>query len=206
MKLIISILFFVLTSGSLFSQKNSTRIFDAKDLQQLHINTDEIFKIHISTSSTDKVSVTTHATGEYYNDIALSIKMEGTKMMITSVFNEDLQGGFDKLSAHKVFSLEMSIEIPENIQVHIRSNIASVIGSGSFKSLELELQSGYCKLDPFQGNAVINTYKGSIYLATNNANIDAETRNGMLEIPMPLLGYHQIKLSSIDGDIRVVKN
>jgi len=206
MKSTLAFLLFILVSSSGFCQKNTSRIFDANNIKQLYIETDEVYKITIKASQIDKVTLTSHTEGEYYNDIALNMEMENDKMILTSAFNEDLQGGFDKLSAHKVFSLELTLEIPEGLEVFISSNIASVIGSGDFKSLDIELQSGYCKLDPFVGNAIINTYKGSIYMVTNSATIIANSRNGSVKIPKDLLGSHQIKLTSIDGDISVVKN
>lgn len=206
MKFSLSLLLFILTITSGYSQKNTTRTYDAENIKQLFIDTDEVYKITLKTANTNKVTLISHAEGEYYNDISLNMEMESNRMILTSAFNEDLQGGFDKLSAHKVFSLELILEIPEGLEVFIVSNIASVIGSGNFKSLEVELQSGYCKLNPFLGDAVINTYRGSIYLVTNNATIKANSRNGNLEISSDLSGNHQIKLTSIDGDIHVVKN
>ena len=194
----------VITTG--YSQKVSTRIYDAKNIQELFVSTDEVYEIIIKTSKTDKITLSSHAEGEYYNDISLNVEVHKDRMLLTSAFNKALQGGFDKLSAHKVFSLGLTLEIPEGIEVIIESNIASVIGSGTFKNLQIQLQSGYCKLEPFLGNAVINTYKGSIQVSTRNANIIAKSRNGKVDIPKDLSGNHEIKLTSIDGDISVVKN
>ncbi len=194
----------VITTG--YSQKVSTRIYDAKNIQELFVSTDEVYEIIIKTSKTDKITLSSHAEGEYYNDISLNVEVQKDRMLLTSAFNKALQGGFDKLSAHKVFSLGLTLEIPEGIDVIIESNIASVIASGTFKNLQIQLQSGYCKLEPFLGNAVINTYKGGIQVSTSNANINAKSRNGKVDIPKDLSGNHEIKLTSIDGDISVVKN
>jgi hypothetical protein len=206
MKSSLTLLFFILIITSCYSQKNTTRIFDAQNIKQLYVDTDEVYKITIKTSKTDKVTLTSHAEGEYFNDISLNMLVESNRMILTSSFNEILQGGFDKLSAHKVFSLELTLEIPESIDVIIESNIASVLGSGVYKNLQIELQSGYCKLDPFLGDAIVNTYKGSIHVVTNNATIIANSRNGRLQMPSDLSGKNKIKLTSIDGDISVVKN
>jgi len=206
MKLIFTFLVFNLLIVSGYSQKVSSRVYDAKGIEQLYIDTDEVYQINIKTSKTDNITLTSHAEGEYFNDISLIMEVEKDKMVLTSAFNKALQGGFDKLSAHKVFSLGLSLEIPEGLEVFIESNIATVIGSGKYKNLQIQLQSGYCELNPFLGNATVNTYKGAIHITTNNARVDAKTRNGNMIIAEDLSGNFQIKLISIDGDISVLKN
>jgi hypothetical protein len=48
-------------------------------------------------------------------------------MILTSGFRKILQGGYDKLSIHKMFSIEITLEIPVNLQVFVRSNMPSVL-------------------------------------------------------------------------------
>ncbi|MFO7718929.1 MAG: hypothetical protein R6W85_00645, partial [Gillisia sp.] len=128
------------------------------------------------------------------------------RMILTTHFREILQSGYDKLSAHKVFSLEITLEIPEGLEVFIKSNIASVSGSGTYKNLEVELKSGNCELTSFQGNALVNTYTGSIDVQTKNAEITAISRNGNLMVPPDITGKNKIHLTTINGNIRVREN
>jgi DUF4097 and DUF4098 domain-containing protein YvlB len=127
-------------------------------------------------------------------------------MVFTSRFRKILQGGYDKLSAHKVSSMEISLEIPENLQVFVRSNIALVTGKGTFKNLKIELKSGYCRLEYLEENAVINTYSGSIWVAAYNAKITTSSRNGTVNLPVQEYGKYQINLTSINGNISVPEN
>ena len=199
-----SLLFFVFLQG--YSQKNTSQVFNAKHINQLYIYTEEVFKINIHTSNTKQVVLTSHSEGEYFNDIALNMEMQEDKLILTSKFREILQSGYDKLSAHKVFSLEINLEVPEGMEVFIRSNSASVTASGDFSELNVELKSGSCHLNNFQGNAVVNTYNGLIEVATHDAIITANSRNGEVILPEFQTGKHMLKLTSINGDIRVLKN
>lgn len=200
------LLFLTLLTFQGFSQKDTSRSFDAAGIEKIFIYTDEVFRINLKTSSSKKIILTSHSEGEYFEDISLEAEVLQDRMILTSKFREILQSGFDKLSAHKVFSLEISLEIPEGMRVFIKSNIASVNGSGNFEKLEVELKSGACELAVFDGDLLVNTYNGSIAVHTHDAEISAHSRNGEVFLPPATPGKNQIKLTSINGNIRVREN
>lgn len=206
MKIILASLLILCCRFSGFSQKDISGTYDAEDIEKLYIFTDEVFRINIKTTNTDQIIISSHSEGEYFNDISLEVELLQDKMVLTSRYREVLQGGFDKLSAHKVFSLEITLEIPENLEVFIKSNIASVSGSGNFKNLEVDLKNGSLVFSSFVGNAMINTYKGPIILHTKNADITATSRNGKVEIPEDMNGKYRIILKTISGNILVREN
>ena len=183
-----------------------TETYDAQNIEKLYIFTDEVFRINLKTSEKDKIILTSHSEGEYFNDISLNVELLQDRMILTTQFRKILQSGYDKLSAHKVFSLEITLEIPEGLEVFIKSNIASVSGSGTYKNLEVELKSGYCELTSFVGNALVNTYHGSIDVQTQNAEITAISRNGKVIIPPEITGKNKIHLTTINGNIRLREN
>lgn len=198
--------FFLLLPFALFAQKDTSRRFDAGNIQRLEIFLDEVYKINLQTSKEDKILISTHSEGEYFNDINLEVEQFQDKMVITSSFRKILQSGYDKLSAHKVFSIEVNLIIPEGLEVYIISNIGTVNATGRFKDLQVELQSGACKLKNFTGNALVNTYRGGIWVETNSAEINASSGTGTVEIPEGMRGIHTLQLRSINGDIKVVEN
>lgn len=189
-----------------FSQKDTREIIDADKIKKISINTDEVYHLEIISTETSQVRIKTHSEGEYYDNIALETLVKGEELSITTQYPERLTGGFDKLSAHKVFSLAVELEIPEGLEVTIKSNIASLQTKGDFKSIYADLKQGYCNLLEFTGIAVINTYSGNILVETSAGLIDANSRNGNLEIPEFLPGRNPLRLTSIDGDIMVRKN
>jgi len=201
-----TILLIFLNSLAGYSQKDTSLLYDAGEIKKLYIETEEVFKINIKTGNTDKITLSTHSEGEYYNDISLEMVVEQDKMILSSKFPPRLQGGYDKLSAQKVFSMEITLEIPEGLEVYVKSTMGSLKGSGSFKYLEAELRSGNCKLENFTGNALINTYSGRTEVETSNATITASSRSGKVSLPVYLSGPNKIEIRSISGDIRVREN
>lgn len=201
------ILFLVLVSFSsvVFGQKETTEIIEAEEIQHIIISSDEVFNIKISTAPVSVVTIRTKADGEYYNDISLESEVNGRTLTLTTLFRKILQSGFDKLSAHKVFAMDVELEIPEKLNVEILSNVASVEGSGKFENLLVQLKSGSCYLRDFSGNAVINTYDGNVEVVTSNAKVEASSRNGSVEIPAGNYGRHRIDITSINGNINVQK-
>lgn len=187
-------------------QKDTREIIDANQIESIRIDTDEVYLLNLIAKETSQIKISTHSEGEYFNDILLETSILGNELIIKTKYPKQLTGGFDKLSAHKVFSLEIKLEIPENLEVIINSNIASLQGKGKFKSVYADLKQGYCKLLDFSGSAVINTFSGNILIETNSGLIEADTRNGTLEIPDFLPGRKPLRLTSIDGDIMVRKN
>lgn len=205
MKTLLYLLFFLYIFKG-YAQKETLDIYDAKGIEQLYIQIDEVFKINIKASKTNKITITSSTRGEYYNDISLDVQVMQEQLHLTSQYNEILQNGYDKLSAHKVFSLEITLEIPEGLEVTVDSNIASLRAEGKFKHLQAQLRSGFCRLENFSGNALVNTFSGGIEVETANANIIAASRKGSVDTPQFLGGKHKVELHSITGDIRVVIN
>lgn len=205
-KELIYIVFLLLLPWGVSAQKDTGQVMDASGLEAIDIFTNEVYRITLVSANTQTVRVKTHSEGEYYNRISLEYKRDGDRLKVSSEYPEILTGGFDKLSAHKVFSLEVVMEIPEGLEVNIISNLASVEAEGHYKLLMAELKEGYCHLKNFTGDAVVNTFNGAIEVETSGARLEAHTRNGNLDVPENMYGRNLIRLKSIDGDIRVRKN
>ncbi len=200
------LVFIVMITGMSQAQKNTREIINAEGVKKIQINTDEVYHIKIISTKTSQISIKTHSKGEYFDDIILETEQLNEVIKISTQYPEILTGGYDKLSAHKVFSLEIELEVPEGLEIVISSNIASVEANGDFKSFYADLKQGYCNLSDFSGNAVINTYSGHITVETSSGLIEAESRNGTVEIPDFLPGRNPLRLKSIDGNIKVRKN
>ena len=188
-----------------FAQKDTHEIIDASGIERINIETNEVYLIRMFSTNTDKIKVRTHSEGEYFNQILLKTRVQGKQLEISTEYPQRLTSGYDKLSAHKVFSLEIELEIPQDMNITVRSNIASLEGKGEYRSVFAELKQGYCTLRDFTGSTVINTYSGNILVETSRGLIEARSRNGRVEIPEFLPGRNPIKLTSIDGDIIVRK-
>ena len=187
------------------AQRETRQEIDAEGIGTLELKLNEVFLVDIQTISGNTIIMETRSEGEYTNNISLDLEFDEDKLTFTSNYAEILTGGYDKLSAHKVFSFEVHLKIPENLNVIIESNLASVKGKGNFENLFADLKQGYCRLSEFSGNATINTYRGDIQVETSKAKIEAQTRNGKKIVPEFMAGTNLLRLTSIDGDISVRK-
>lgn len=196
-------LFFCL---NIYAQKETLQTINATTISEIVIKSNEVFKVSMKTTKEKTVTMKTASEGEYFQNISLTTTITGNTLTITSKYPEILTSGFDKLSAHKVFAVQMFIEVPENLNVRVISNVASVYGSGSYKNLELELKSGQCSLSNFDGNLLVNTYNGNILVETAYAKVEANSRHGSIENTLKHAGKNLLKLKSIDGNITVAQS
>lgn len=189
------------------AQKQTRQRIDAEGIEVIEIAADEVFKIEVKTAETDIIEMTTEAEGEYFNNIGILSRREGNKLIFESTFNKILENGFDKLSAHKVFSIKTEFLIPKNLNVEIASNIASVMAFGDYKNLQIQLKQGNCEVMDFSGNAVVNTYSGDVFFTLKNlVNVEAISRKGTVKIVQDQKSGDVLKLTSISGNIEVRKS
>ncbi|SHI63417.1 hypothetical protein SAMN04488096_103117 [Mesonia phycicola] len=202
---VFSIVFMLLVQFHVKAQRERIQTFSAGGVKEIILQADEIFKVEISTVSTKEIKLFTISEGEYFNDIQITAQQTSNKLYIASAYKEILTSGFDKLSAHKVYAVNLKLIVPENLKVIIVSNIASVYGEGKFNFLEAELNSGDCVLQNYYGKALINTLQGDVFISTKNAKVTAETNNGSLFIDKKLNFGNLIEIKSINGDVEVKK-
>ncbi len=195
--------FFLLFFFSVSAQKVTREVISADNIEKISLSGDEIFKVSFSTASGKEIVITTHTEGEYFNDISLDAELRDETLFLQSRYRESLQNGYDKLSAHKVFSMEVELEIPKNMIIEVNSNVASVYLTGIYEQVIVQLKNGSCYLEDFSGDAVINTYDGNILGTARSINAEAKSRNGEVEIPNILHGNHKMVLTSINGDIKI---
>lgn len=196
-------IFFLLFSLSTSAQKVIQNVVDANSIEKIILSSDEVYKINVATGSGEEIIISTRTEGEYFNQISLDYRIQGGDLLINSRYREILQSGYDKLSANKVFSMEVDLEIPRDMVVEINSNLASVYLSGRYDSVLVQLKNGSCYLQDFTGNAVINTYDGNILGTAHSVNVEATSRQGAIDIPKVPNRNHKMVLTSIHGDIKI---
>lgn len=198
-------LLMLLPGFTAIAQKHSTHVIEAGDLEKIILSSDEIYKIKLSTHPGTEIRITTDTEGEYYDDINLDVERRSQTLFLNSRFREILQSGYDKLSAHKVFSMEVELEIPEDMEVEVNSNVASVFLTGSYDSVLIQLKTGSCYFEDFEGTAVVNTYEGNILGSARNFTSEANSRHGQVEVSKNSHGIHKMVLTSINGDIKLTE-
>lgn len=199
----ILILFFFVTQ--LQAQKVIEKQIEGLNISSIIVDGSAIFKIKMNTSSTKMIVLQSKIEGEYNEDIVLITETKNSELFISTKFQPLFVPDNDKLSAHKVISIELNITIPEYLNVFIQSDIASVITQGKYNNLTIELINGNCNVDSFSGNATINTIHGSINIKGKEAIVKASTKKGFLIQDKLKLGDTRFNLNSINGNITISK-
>jgi len=198
---IIVVLFLVKTNA----QKIVEKTISGQNITSIIINGDEIFNIKLIAQDVDDIKIKTKIEGEYSEDIVLLANVKIDSLIISSAYNPLYTNHNDKLSAHKVISIETELIVPRNLNVYLNSNIASVEILGKFNRLIIELYQGSCNLKSFRGDAIINTIDGQIILNTNFAIIEAKTKTGLINKELITKGNDEIRLNSVNGNISITK-
>jgi len=196
----------VLLSQLSYAQKRMTKTLSADNIDVINFNFDKVYKIKLLTHNSSSIIIEAQVEGENQEHIVLTNKRFMSSLYITSTFQPTFEDANDKLSAHKIISIELNIKVPEQKSIYIKSDIANVTGEGAYKKLTLELKSGNCEVTKFSGNALINTIEGDIEFHSNFAKINTSSKHGNIKTEELTLGDNTIDLNSINGDITVTKS
>ena len=200
------LLLLILIPNCLFAQKRSEQTFDRQDIKTLLINSNAVFKISITAQPVQEISIQTITDGETYESSLLHTKIIDQRLEITTGRTPDFTPFNDKLSAHKVLSIELDITIPQDFNIDIYSTLAEVSLKGRYKELQINLgRGGLIGRDIRFRESVINTISGNVALTTKRADVTASSRNGEVIINSNLNEGPICSVESIYGDIEVLQ-
>ncbi len=201
---IIVILFF--GSYCCMAQKTIQKEFDSEGIQKLSIADDAIFKITVQSSEESTIKVSAHISGEHFESIIIEEKIVDSTLFLKTGFAPFFTLENDKLAAHKMMAIEVELTVPKKLAVEVNSNLASVIATGTFKSLSISLENGNCILNDFFGNAQLKTIAGNIaVLAQKNVSGKAISKNGTVENNLLNKGKFFVEAESINGNISLLQ-
>ena len=196
---------FLILSFQLQAQKLIEKSIDAKVINTLIIDGNTVFRINIEALNTDVILAKTRSEGEYGEHNILATKVKNDTLFISSKLQPFFRDSNNKSTAHKIIATDLDLIVPKDLSLYIKSDIATTNLQGAYKDVTIELINGNCILKSFLGNAIINTIHGYVEVQTQDAKIEAYTKNGNItSIDFPLNKFI-LKLNSINGDIRVTK-
>jgi hypothetical protein len=196
----------ILFSSFCFSQKQTESLFDIdSSIDNLVIDLNNVFSVKLIATDSKQIIIKTKSEGEYANHFILSKKLRKNTVFISGNIGFSFPDFKDKLSAHKVHSIEVELIIPDHLMTSISSDIGNVSAEGNYKSLSINLLSGNCYLDNIYGNIIIKTINGDINLKAKKGVIKATSSLGVItkqEIP---LGISNFSLKTTKGNINIAK-
>jgi DUF4097 and DUF4098 domain-containing protein YvlB len=205
MKGLVSVVFLWISSTA-FSQNINLQKIDASGITKVELEVDAVSKVSLKTHKENYILLHSVTEGEYRDDFFLLHQVIDGVFYISSNYDLKLEDGFDKLSAMKVFSVEIEIFIPEDLSVFISSSTASLEVLGQYYELNVALKSGSVLLNNYEGNAHVHTYNGNIDISTVDAKVNATSRNGTIHVVDFYVKRNFIEITSINGNIKVTSS
>lgn len=200
------LLFLLLVPVGLFAQKRIEHTYDTNQIEGIHINSDAIFKITISTAKVQEITVHTLIEGETYESSLVNTSIINKHLDISTGRMPDFTPFNDKLSAHKVLSIELAIIVPEMLDIDVRSTLAEVSLQGTYGSIQVNLgRGGFMGKGLRFRESVINTISGNVSLQLDSANVIAGSRNGIATVDSIFNDGPLCLIQSIHGDIEVLQ-
>ncbi|MBT8210884.1 MAG: DUF4097 domain-containing protein [Eudoraea sp.] len=186
---------------TVLGQKAISKTYPASLDTLIQIDTDKCYLAEISAYEGEAVIVEARMDGEYAEALSINITEEGKTLWIGTAFNPDFVFPNDKLSAHKVVSISLSIRIPAYRDVQVFGTSCNVMLSGAFNEVDVVLNDGSCTLDQVARNVKVNTQSGHIRLNSLQGAVKAISHYGRVlqeEIPQ---GEKHYDLETVSGDI-----
>ncbi len=171
----------------------------------ININLDNCYRLTLETSQSHEMSVEAIIDGEYKKDLLLSVKEEGSSIMISSGFQPNFKNPNDKLSAHKVVSISLKIVLPQHKYVTVFGTSCNVFASGDYQELNVSLNDGNCDLVNTSENVKVHTQSGHILVEALKADINAVSKYGNINKEDIPKGDTKYTLTSVTGNIRIRK-
>tara|TARA_R110000751_G_scaffold14621_2_gene47343 strand:- start:257424 stop:258050 length:627 start_codon:yes stop_codon:yes gene_type:complete len=205
LKLKTTILLLLIAITSVCAQKSTEKIWNADVINTIIIDGENVFNITVSNSPSNTILLKVKIEGEHANQLVMVDSIVNKQLYISSSFQPLFVKDNDKLSAHKVMSVEYQLLVPKNIKLEIKSNIGSVDLVGTYPSVFIELNQGNCNLKQFLGNASINTVNGDINIETDHAKVEAFTKTGQITLTQFKFLKYNLNCHTINGDIKITK-
>ena len=186
------------------SQNNRYERIVSESIQTIAINGNQIFKIEVETHSSREILLRSKIDGEYQDLFQITNSTEGSVLTFQLEENPVVSIPDDKRNAHKVVAATLRLTIPEDMNLDIVSDIASVKLKGSYRQLTVQLLEGYCEIHGEIYMATVNTVNGGITVKTSRGEVSATSRYGEIKVDNFNRKEGKWLLQSIRGDITVV--
>ncbi|MEX0289487.1 MAG: DUF4097 family beta strand repeat-containing protein [Flavobacteriaceae bacterium] len=190
---------------SLHGQKLIKKSLINSDVSFFQIDTDNCFILNLGTSKGKELVVEALMDGEYSKDLLIKMREEGSTMFIGAGFEPNFVNPNDKLSAHKVVSIALNINLPEHHKVKVLGTNCNVEIEGSYSSLEVILDDGRCTLNGVKEQVEVRTQSGDINLYNAEGKVLAETKYGHIIKEIIPGGDSTFALHSVSGNISLNK-
>lgn len=187
-----------------FGQKLVQKQWDAQGIKRVEVMSDSIFRIEVKSVEGHEIRVQAAIEGELFENLMLDgLNKEGVlslKVGLTPFF----EAKNDKLAAHKVVSVALSIQMPSNLTLAVSSKLADLYVEGPLDHVQAALYNGDLQLRDYSGTADLRTTHGAIdVVAYGPVYAMAKSKNGLVNNGFPEQGTLLVRAKSVNGAIRL---
>ena len=199
-----TLLILVLALQTVWSQKTLSKVLEDPSLTQIHVLAAQVNTLRLKPSPSKELLIAARLNGEYSPHQFIVFNRKGNSLFVGPDLSATFELPNDKLSAHKIFSVDLAIEIPTHLEVYIEGGNTQINAEGIFEKLQIALKDGLCVLEEVGNKVQVNTLRAPIVLKQNKGIIDAKTTYGHLDALVIPSGDSEIVLRSLHGDIKVL--
>ena len=199
-----TLLLLVLALQTVWSQKTLSKVLEDPSLTQIHVLAAQVNTLRLKPSSNKELRITARLNGEYSPHQFIVFSRKGNSLFVGPDLSATFELPNDKLSAHKIWSIDLAVEIPAYLEVYIEGGNTQINAEGIFEELQIALKDGLCVLEEVGNKVQVNTLRAPIILRQNKGIIDAKTTYGHLDFSAIPSGDSEIVLRSLHGDIKVL--
>lgn len=203
MKVFMFVLF--MSFGMLNAQKVVKKAVQNPETSSLLIDANNCYQIDLTTTSAKDIVIEAFMDGEYKNDLLIKIEEDGPTIAVSAGFHPNFIKPNDKLSAHKVISIALKVQLPKNMKVNLFGANANVYATGNYEDIRVTLDDGNCNFNTIMGMASATTQSGDIYVYSNGAIIETNTNFGHISNNGIPKGDNYFKLTTTKGNIYLRK-
>jgi len=189
-----------------FAQKTVEQFLEDPTLTQLYIEAAQINLLTLQAVKSKRLSASALLDGEYSSQQMLSFVRKGATLYVAPAFTANFELPNDKLGVHKVFSIELDMTIPDYLEVIVKGDHAEVSAQGSFKKLQINLNTGFCFLENVGREVRVVTQAAPIFLRQYSGIVTAFSTYGTVSAEQIPKGLSQINVRSHSAAIKVVRN
>ncbi|WP_224484157.1 hypothetical protein [Robertkochia aurantiaca] len=182
-------------------QQQYDKELDATGIGTVEIDARRAYRIELHTHEKNTVQITAHTEGEIGKDVILSQQHEGSTLVLGTSFSPAFENPGDKLSAHKVISVNLIIYVPASRMCVIQGGNTTVETSGDFEQLSIWNESGPVRLRDVSGRITVETLTGDIIWNGGRADMKVLSKFGRIYGKPFQSGADRVKLSTVQGDV-----
>jgi len=188
------------------SQKLVQKEIHNPQTKYVRIDGNKCYQLVLSTHKSDFLHIAAAMEGEYAKDLIIKLEEDGNNIDISADFLPSFKAPNDKLSAHKVISIEMHITLPEFMDTMVYGTHTNVTAKGTYKNLSITLADGNCSLHAISEKAQVKTQTGEISLTKAKGMVTTKNVYGKVEKGQIPSGNQTYILETVEGNILINKN